>query len=154
MMKFEKLRLICFLVSAFFLSPLQSDNQVDLNDPNVIKQQTEDTSTFVSIVNVWEHAREKYFQKNDINPEIKCKNCTEGILSLGEFDGCMLAWIIKAIPDGHDAFEKIKQCVEVYIKLFSDNASSEELINFMLKTSNEMKQICTHCHGVVWEKIT
>ncbi len=152
-MKFENSIFTCCALMALFLGFLQCENLVDLNDPQVIKQQTEDVATFASMVTSWKNAIEKYSQKNNIDLEIKCKNCDQRVLSLGEFDGCLLAWIIKAISDGHDAFEKNKAIAEAFIKLLSDNASAEELINFMLKTSNDMKQVCTNCHGVIWEKI-
>lgn len=151
-MKFTKGLSICWAVVGF-LSSLQGETRVNFEDPQVIKQQMEDTMAFIAMVDSWKDATEKYSQKNDINLKIKCKNCTDGVLSLGEFDGCLLAAITKAISDGHDAFGKIKKLVEEFIKLLSNNASSEELINFMLKTSNDIKQFCFCCHGVVWGKI-
>ena len=152
-MKFKKGLLICCASIVGFLSFLYSNNRVVIDDPQIVKQKTEDVATFVAMVDPWKNAIEKYAQKNAIVPKIKCKNCAERALSLYEFDGCLLAWIIKAIPDGHDAFAKNKMLVEEFVKLLSDNASVEELMNFMLKASNNMKQVCTHCHGVVWEKI-
>ncbi|MFH0898072.1 MAG: hypothetical protein V1855_00665 [bacterium] len=151
-MKFLKGFSICFAIIVGLLSSLQGENQVNLEDPQVIKQQTEDVMAFAAMIDPWKNAIVKYSEKNGFDFGIKCKNCAEGVLLLGEFDGCLLAWITKAIPDGHDAFEKIKVLVEAFIKLLSDNASSEELINFMLKTSNDIKQFCFRCHGVEWKK--
>ncbi|MFA6527040.1 MAG: hypothetical protein WCT20_01310 [Candidatus Babeliales bacterium] len=152
-MKIENRVLVCCAAVGLFLTSLYGNDRVNLNDPQVIKQQTEDVMAFVAISGPWRDTIEKYVQKNGINLEIKCKNCTTRRLSLGEFDGCLLAWITKAISDGHEAFQKNKILVERFLKLLSDDAPSEELIVFMVNVSNDMKEECSHCHGVVWEKI-
>lgn len=152
-MKLTKELSICLSVVVGFLGSLQGENRVNLDNPQVIKQQTEDVMEFVAIAEPWGNAIAEYSQKNGLDLKIKCKSCTERVLSIGEFNGCLLAWVTKAIPDGHEAFEKVKKLAEEFIKLLSSNASTEELINFMLKTSNDMKQVCTGCHGVEWEKI-
>ncbi len=152
MMKIQKGVLICFTMVVGFLSSLYSESRIIIDDPHVVKQQMEDAVVFDSLLHLWKKAIEKYSQKNAIDFKIKCKNCAERFITLCEFSGGLLAWIIKAIPAGHDEFEKIKTVAEAFIKLLSDDASAEELINFMLNASNDMKQVCTHCHGVVWEK--
>lgn len=152
-MKLTKGLSICLAVVVGFLSSLQGETRVNLEDPQVIKQQTEDAVTFAAMLDPWRNAIEKYSEKNNIDLKIKCKTCGERVLTLGEFDGGLFAWLIKGIADGHEAFEKVKALADEYIKLFSNGASSEEIINFMLKTSNDMKDFCMGCHGVEWEKI-
>lgn len=152
-MKIQKVFFVCFTVTLGFLGSLHSENRIVVDDPQVVKQHVENVMACISIIPLWKNAIEKYSQNNCTDIKIKCKNCAERFLSLGEFSGCLLAWVIKAIPAGHDEFEKIKTLAEAFIKLLSDNASAEELINFMLNTSNDMKQVCTNCHGVVWERM-
>ena len=152
-MKLAKVLSICLAGVVGFLISLQGETRVNLDDPQVIKQQTEDAMTFGAMIDPWKNAIEKYSEKNNIDLQIKCKSCGERVLSLGEFDGGLFAWLIKGIAGGHEEFEKVKALAEEYIKLFLNNASSEEVINFMLKTSNDMKEDCMSCHGVEWEKI-
>lgn len=160
-MKFVKNFSICFAIIIFSGSlhgsapSLNKDqiNQVNLEDPKVIQQQEENVMAFVALVEPWKNASNAYDQKNDTNFAIKCKKCNQGMLSLGEFDGYLLGWITKAIPFGHDEFEKIKTLINEYIKLLSTNASSDELLTFMITTSNDMKAMCCYCHGTTWEKM-
>jgi len=151
-MKFTKWLSICLSVGVVFLTSLQGKKQVNLDDPQVIKQQTEDVMEFVAISEPWGNAISEYSQKNGLDLKIQCKNCEEKELNIGEFNGCLIAWVIKAIPDGHEAFEKVKKLADEFIRLLSSNASDEELTNFMLKASNDMKQACSYCNGVEWGK--
>jgi hypothetical protein len=150
---FTKSLSICLAVIVVFLSSLQGGNQVNLDDPHVIKQQMEDGMVLLSFVDSWKNVGEKYFQKNGADQKIKCKTCAERFLSIGEFEGCLVAWAIKAIAAGHNEFEKIKTFMEEYVRVLSADASAEELTTFMLKTSNDMKEVCMGCHGIVWERI-
>lgn len=149
-MKFSNKFSICFAILGC-LSSLHGDNQVS-HDPLLIQQQTEDTLAFLTLVDPWKKATEAYEQKNDINFCVTCKICKQETLSLGEFNGYLMAWLIKAVPVGHDAFEKIKKLVDEFIILLSNNASAETLTMFMLTTLNDMKQECVRCHGIAWEK--
>jgi hypothetical protein len=153
MMKLAKELSICLAVVIGFSSSLQGETQVNLEDPQVIKQQAEDAITFAAMIDPWKSAIEKYSEKNNIDLQIKCKNCGERVLTLGEFDCSLMVWLINGIAGGHGAFEKVKALEEEYIKLFLNSASSEEVINFMLKTSNDMKEFCMGCHGAEWEKV-
>lgn len=156
MIKLTKELSICLAMVVGFLNSLQGETQVNLEDPQVIKQQTEDAVTFAAMLDPWRNAIEKYSEKNNStcfnDLKIKCKSCGVRVLTLGEFNGSLLAWLIKGIAGGHEAFEKIKELANEYIKLFSTSASSEEFINFMLNASNGMKEVCASCHGVEWEK--
>ncbi len=145
---------ICCVIVCGFLSALQAANQVSFGDQQIIKQQAEDLMEFVAIADPWGNAIAEYSRKNGIDLKIKCKICTDKDLNIGEFDGCLLAWVSKAILGGHGTFKKVKALVDDFIRLLSSNASSEELINFMLNASNDMAQVCSHCHGVEWQKIT
>ena len=129
---------------------MYGNDRVNLNDPQVIKQQTEDAQTFLSMIDPWRNAIEKYAKKNDVNLEIRCKNCTTRHLSLGEFDGGLFAWTIKAIAVGHDEFEKIKTLLGKYITLFEDNASSEELAavkGIGEMTAGKIFDLCRRVYG-------
>ena len=48
-MKLKKGLFVCLVIFAGFLSSLQCEKQVNLDDPQVIKQQTEDVMAFVSV---------------------------------------------------------------------------------------------------------
>ena len=147
-----KNKLILFVVSSIFSFSLQSDNSVIIN--NKEEQQMENALILVSSIDLLTNVSEKYFQKHDSNIKIKCKSCKKRELSIGEFEGCLLAEIIKALADGAEKFSKTKILLDNYIKLLSDDVACDKLLDFMLDTSNNMKQNCTNCPGFVWEKIS
>ena len=103
-MKLTKGLSICLAFAIVSLSSLQGENQVKLDDQQVIKQQAEDLMEFVAIADSWGNAIAEYSRKNGLNLKIRCKDCTEEELNIGEFNGCMLAWVSKAILGGHEAF--------------------------------------------------
>jgi hypothetical protein len=152
-MKFSKRLSICLVAVVGFLGSLQGENQVKLDDPQVIKQQAEDLMEFIAIADPWGNAIAEYSRKNGLELKIRCKNCTENELNIGEFNGCLIAWVSKAILGGHETFKQVKTLADEFIRLLSSNASTKELENFMLKASNDMKQVCSNCHGVEWEKV-
>ncbi len=151
-MKIAKELSICLTVVIGFLSSLQGENQFTLDNPQVIKQQAEDLMEFIAIADPWGNAIAEYSRKNGLDLKIKCKKCTENELNIGEFNGCLLAWVSKAIRSGHETFKQVKMLADEFIRLLSSNASAEELTTFMFKASNDMKQVCSNCHATEWEK--
>jgi|GEM_PF-6302034 hypothetical protein len=163
-MKFNRNISIMFFVSVCFLFSLQGKEQVVINDqeivppnadfvdPKVLTQQFEDSLAFYNLMEPLNNVLSDYDEKNEYDFEIVCKKCKEGSVPFSQFSGHLLAWALKAFPDGHDAFENVKKLVEQFITLLTKNASEEELTTFMVETTNSLKFACQHCHGEVWEK--
>jgi hypothetical protein len=156
-MKFEKNIFISLAIVIGLLSSLHGNNQIVLGNTQtnaqIEKEQIQDSAVLVFTLGELNNASNSYFQKHDSDLKIKCKNCIERKLTIGEFEGCLMAWVIKALADSHNVFEKTKKILDRYIKLLSEDASAEQLIIFMLNTANDMKQQCFHCPGTSWEKI-
>ncbi|MCF7799990.1 hypothetical protein K9L05_03990 [Candidatus Babeliales bacterium] len=141
-----------FIITNIFLFSLQGVDKVITQDEK--EQQIENALILTSSIGLLTNVSEKYFQKNNSNIKIRCKNCKKRELSIGEFEGCLIAETIKAIADGVESFSKTKIFLDNYIKLLSDDVACEKLLDFMLDTSNNMKQNCTNCYDCVWEKIS
>ena len=117
---------------------------------NVFTQTLEIVSYFSSV----ETAYEKYMQKNDTEPLIKCAKCTTDIkyLSIGELTGGLIGRTLKDISEGKNNFDKTKLALDNLIKKLSEG-SYPDIINEMIRISNEAEQSCSHCHNNSWEKI-
>ena len=124
-------------------------NESTANNIQILQQQKEDADTFMILL---ELMTKTGLQKKEINPAIKCKNCTNQYMSIGTLEGCLMMWAIEAISKGHSEFEKIKKLLEEYIKLLSDETSIEELKDFIFNTANDMKQACFGCKKIAWQK--
>jgi hypothetical protein len=158
-MKILKCLLICFVIVTFLESKIQEDISLLLESfkpqTETEKQQMENSIAFATLLDPWQDAALEYFKKNNTDDiVIKCKHCDDGELCLGFFNGCLMAEFAKAVAAKRDEFERIKKIVAEFSNLFSSNASSKKLINFMLKTSNDgIKQPCPQCDCVGWKKM-
>ncbi|MFA5306137.1 MAG: hypothetical protein WC365_01670 [Candidatus Babeliales bacterium] len=121
-------------------------------DGQCAKEQIENAQSLFSLVDSLTTMHQKYFQKNTVNLKIRCAQCHTREISVNEFEGGLIGWTLKVVTEDKAQFEKIKLIFTDYIKLLSEEASSAEILNFMLKISNEMNQICSHCHGTAWER--
>ena len=146
--------IIGFIAIVSFCASLraQNDNKIISDDQQVYRDQTTDALSLVPTLEAIAKARNEYMQKNTTALNIKCKGCNTKLLSYVEFEGGLVGWALKALGEGSERFKITKTLLDNCIKLLSEQASSAELINFMLHVSNDMKQICSHCHGVSWEK--
>ncbi len=154
-MKLNKNVFVGCATICIFLGSLQSNIQVSHiqdNESQIKKDPTENTFLLSSVLDQLTKAHEKCPLKDTSELKIKCKNCSIRILSLSEFEGGLIGWALKSLGID-DEFEKIMVFFDCWIKLLSEGASASELVDFMLTVSNEMRQICSHCHDVVWEKV-
>ena len=58
---------------------------------------------------------------------------------------------LKNIVDGKDNFAETKLLLDDCLKVVSEGSYSD-IINYMIRVSNEIKQICSHCHCDTWAK--
>jgi hypothetical protein len=149
-MSFIKWVFVCF-VACDFSSSLQSVNKFE-HEGQHTKGQVQNACELLSLTDSLTNAHQKYFQKNNAPIKIKCKQCHERELSINEFEGGLMGWALKAITKEDNQFEKIKSIFDKCIELLSKNATSAEIVSFMVNVSNDMKQICSYCHGTEWER--
>jgi len=102
-------------------------------------------------------SQEKYFKNNSIDPQIKCGKCTTKLLGLSEFEGGLLGWSLKKIAENmmdHEQYENIKLLLDACLEVVS-GGSLPDIINYMVRVSNETKQVCTDClgHSDSWKRI-
>ncbi|MFH1643636.1 MAG: hypothetical protein ABIA74_00475 [bacterium] len=152
-MKFKNNVFICFFLISSFIAFLRCNEQIFLGDLQVKNDASENAFVLISVLDQLTKAHEKYPSKDTSELKIKCKNCVTRELSLYEFEGGLIGWALKSLGSDDEEFEKIKMLLESWIKLLSDEVLSSEILDFMLTVSNDMKQVCSNCHGVVWEKV-
>ena len=154
-MKLKKNVFICCALICIYWGFLQGNIQVcsvQDNESQNKKDPTENTFLLFSVLNQLTKTHEQYPLKDANEVKIKCKNCGTRELSLHEFEGGLIGWALKSLGSDDQEFGKIKILLEDWIKLLTDRASASELVSFMLTVSNDMKQVCSNCHGIVWEK--
>lgn len=144
---------ICFIMGIWLLTFLHGTDKNTCDSQYHTKDATTKAYTIRCALESLTNAYKKCTKKNLILSKIKCKNCTTKILSYAEFEGGLIGLGLKYIADESDNFSKIKLLLDKCVEFLLKDASSSELINFMLQTSNDIQQKCSHCQGVSWEKI-
>ena len=126
--------------------------QVNLAEQQIAQQQVQATGAFLLLMQQWQNASKVFHKDKDINPEICCKKCGE-VVSLGVFEGYMIALASQAIAQGLVAFEQVRKLLEKYIQLLSHKASVNEIKGCMTDSLNAVKQLCFSCKSPgLWVK--
>jgi hypothetical protein len=156
-MKSKFTTLFFLIIAISFLDSLQGNNLIIANSSSTIKGSIEeDAFSIVAYLASFIKTEEQYLEKNKIEPKIKCKNCSTKQLGMSEFGGSIIGIALKDTVDGKKNFEQTKPLLDGFLKVISEG-SFLEILNYMVCVSNEIWQVCSHCHhdghGDSWEKI-
>jgi len=156
-MKFNKSISICWVIITVFLSALPGHTQ-DVTNDNLHAHKRllefEDSMVIASFLLLSKDAHEEYLKKYKVEPQITCKKCTTKLLNLYELEVGLFAWALKVGAENTVNFEKIKLTLYDCLKVVSERSSSE-VIDYMVRISNETKQLCSDCHSRSdsWDKV-
>lgn len=140
-----------FLIPAIiFCSSLRSNHHMH-DDMQVSTRSVEDDAlTAISYLSLFASAHEEYLAKGNTEPAIICNKCGTKILGLGEFEGGLIAIALKNLKK----FNQIQLLFDDYLKLLSKGIPAD-IIRYMVRTSNDLKQACSHCgqQGCSWKEL-
>lgn len=140
-----------FLMPAIiFCSSLQG-NDVMPDDTQVHTRSVEDDAfKVISYLSLFASAHEEYLAKGNADPAIICSKCGTKILDLGEFEGGLIAIALKNLTK----FQEMQLLFDDYVNLLSKGIPAD-IIRYMVRTSNDLKQACSHCgeQGCSWKEL-
>lgn len=138
---------IYFIVALVFLGSLQGNNQPTHNTPNAHTRSTEeDIFSIIDYLSLFTQAHEQYLQKNNVEPKITCHKCSDKLLDLGEFCGSLVGIALKDMVNGKNNFNETKTILDGCLNVIFSGSCSD-IINYMIRISNETKQACPGCCG-------
>jgi len=99
----------------------------------------------------------QYFEKNNVEPRIKCTQCTTRQLSMTEFGKALIGMLLKDVMDGKNDSGQMQLFFKLFIKVVSEG-SHANIINHMLYVYNEIYRVCPFCgfdgKGDTWQAVT
>lgn len=155
-MKNNKKISLFFCMILFASNLLQSTEPIHEETKLVLRSVELDMLAILGYLSLSLQAYETHFEKNNLDPKIKCKHCPTKQLDFGELVGSLIGRALREMTEGKNNFNEYKPLFEDCLNL-TINESYEEAINGMVRIANATQIGCPHClyrgSDDHWEKI-
>ena len=149
-MQMKKKAFVFLIPATIFFSSVQS-NHVMPDDMQMSTRSVEDDAfKAISYLSLFTSAHEEYLAKGNAEPAIICNKCGTKILDLGEFEGGLIGIALRDLTK----FQQMQLVFDDYLEILSKGIPAD-IIRYMVRTSNDIKQACSHCgeRGCSWKAL-